>query len=276
VDRLGSSDWINPHIAFSFSDRERSLREQKVPSASQPVLVEVKDSLHALFVRASEPNAKRIFGLTTPSCGIYAIIFMNHLRLDLASHTLIADTCLLPLTLQRVDSVGQYIANITGDGKMMSINTSDEEASVWKQLFPVLVERCRTWSHTQKCQYLQKYSVPLSVELDQNPICGCGEGKGLGAFSKVSSWQKLAPYVTRAVFSPLFAVPYMESVCGSLKGMPAFDDAADGEVDGSVCAHCGTIGQKLLQCGRCHKISYCGKKCQHADWKQHKKHCQAK
>jgi hypothetical protein len=278
VERLGpgNSDWIGLHLSFALSDRERNLREQK-ESISPPVLVEVKDSLHAFFVRASEPKAKRIFGLSAPSCGIYAVIFLNHLRLDLASHTLIADTCVLPLTLERVNSLGESIANITGNEKMMTINTSEQEASVWKQLFPVLVERCRTWSHTLNCQYLEQRNIPLSVELDQNPICGCGEGRDLGAFSKVSGWKRLAPYVTRAVFSPFFAVPYMESVCGFLKDMPDSDAAVDSGVGGSTCAHCGIAGQqKLLKCSRCQKTSYCGQTCQRADWKQHKKYCKPK
>lgn len=31
--------------------------------------------------------------------------------------------------------------------------------------------------------------------------------------------------------------------------------------------------QKLLKCGRCKYVRYCGKECQTADWGQHKKHC---
>lgn len=38
------------------------------------------------------------------------------------------------------------------------------------------------------------------------------------------------------------------------------------------CSVCGA-GGKLLACGRCRLVSYCGKKCQQADWAEHKKFC---
>lgn len=282
VSQTDKSSWVCPHVSLALSDRERDLRQQ-ASSSLQPlivdVLVHVKDTLHSLFMRATEPNARRIFGLTDPSHGgVYTIIFLNQLCLDLASHTLVVDTCILPLTPQLLKNFGQMLANLCEDGEMMQIVTSGEEMTAWKHLLPVFAERCRTWSHKPTCQYIEAGHVPISVKYDENPICGCGEGLSLGAFSKVPQWKLLAPFVTRAVFSPLFAVSYLESVGDSVKS-PDFQTGLDviSSSPGTVCAHCGNVGErKLLKCGRCKETSYCGKACQNADWKQHKIHCKAK
>jgi hypothetical protein len=53
-----------------------------------------------------------------------------------------------------------------------------------------------------------KGAIPLSVELDhwQNPLCQCGKGIKLWAFSHVLQWTRFA------IFSPLFAVSYVDQV----------------------------------------------------------------
>lgn len=39
------------------------------------------------------------------------------------------------------------------------------------------------------------------------------------------------------------------------------------------CAYCGTFSQKLLKCGKCRTVEYCGKECQKKHWKTHKNNC---
>jgi len=39
------------------------------------------------------------------------------------------------------------------------------------------------------------------------------------------------------------------------------------------CAHCSKQGAGFKRCSRCKQASYCGAKCQNADWKRHKKRC---
>ena len=264
------------------SDRERELRDSKV-SPSDDVLVHVKDTIHALFNRAIEPNARRVYGFSDPSDGTYTIIFLNRLCFDLASATLVADTCILPLTLQFLDRHGQHLANLTLGGEMMSIVTKGAEVTAWKHLLPAFVERCRTWSHKPTCSYVEKGEIPLGVAVGENPICACGEGVDLGALNEVASWKVLAPYMTRAAFSQLFAVSYLESVAGVLKGgkeesSVRFEDEMTADV--TSCARCGMgaseAGKNLMRCGRCQKIMYCGRACQSADWPQHKVGCKKK
>lgn len=38
-----------------------------------------------------------------------------------------------------------------------------------------------------------------------------------------------------------------------------------------ACGHCGKSAGKLLRCSRCKATAYCGKECQNASWKQHKR-----
>jgi hypothetical protein len=160
--KAGDVDWIRSHVSLALSDRERN---QNISSTS-PVLSQVKETLHGIFTSASGLNAKRIFGFKAPSCGIYTIVFLNHLRLDLASNTLVADVCVLPLTLQRLEIFGEILSRIC-HAQMVVINTSEGEALAWKQLLPACVERCRSWCHMQNCEYIHEDNIPLSVELKE-------------------------------------------------------------------------------------------------------------
>lgn len=48
------------------------------------------------------------------------------------------------------------------------------------------------------------------------------------------------------------------------------------DVEGSVpCAHCGGRAVSMKRCSRCLSVVYCGRNCQVADWKAHKKACKA-
>lgn len=126
--------------------------------------------------------------------------------------------------------------------------------------------------------------IPLSTELESMSLCKCGEGKDLGAFSQVPRWQAFAPYATRAVLAPLYAVSFLESVGAQLNETVSNDMAkpvthsAKESGDKSICIQCGsraTEGNVLLVCSRCKKAEYCGKLCQDAHWKLHKRECKA-
>ena len=41
----------------------------------------------------------------------------------------------------------------------------------------------------------------------------------------------------------------------------------------ACCAHCGKDGTNFKRCSTCKHTWYCGKECQHAGWKTHKKNC---
>ncbi|KAL6305441.1 hypothetical protein BKA93DRAFT_213686 [Sparassis latifolia] len=276
VAQVQLSSRLNSHFAMAFSDREASLRQQFASLSTPPpdLLLQVKDTIQCLLSRTMKKNARRMFALADPARGgIYTIIFVNDVRLDLPSHTVVADVCILPLTTGRVNNLGQIMHSLAANGKMIKINTTGDEVSAWKHLLPAFVERCRTWSHKPTCEYLRAGTIPLTVEFDKNPICGCGEGISLGALSKVSQWKRLAPYMTRAAFSQFFAVSFIESVGSALKSIRQILKA-DTDV-AKVCSQCGKSGE-LFDCSRCKKVRYCGESCQKAAWKQHKLVCKAR
>ncbi|KAJ3033304.1 hypothetical protein HDV00_006521 [Rhizophlyctis rosea] len=41
----------------------------------------------------------------------------------------------------------------------------------------------------------------------------------------------------------------------------------------NACAKCGSTPSTLQRCGRCKQVKYCGRECQAAHWKVHKRSC---
>lgn len=270
------------------SDRERNLWMKVQQSGSivtDNVLVDMKASLLDIFHEAAKIGGMRIFGLQEPGdMGIYAVLFINHIRMDLSSHAIVADIVVLSFTPDRVMALGEPLSVISNAQQMRLIGTSTQEAILWKHLLPCMTERCRTWSHSPSCEYVQMGRIPLSTDFELMSLCKCGEGKDLGAFSQVPRWQAFAPYATRAVLAPLYAVSFLESVGAQLnetvskdKAKPIPHSPRASEV-ASICVQCGSSaapGKTLLVCSRCKKTVYCGTVCQDVHWKLHKRECKA-
>ena len=165
---------VNPLVSLAFSDRETQLRER---DSDIDVLVNVKDTIHALFNRACEKYD--FFALTDPAGdGIWALIFLSCIRLDVASHTLAADAGVLVLTEDLVERYGQRFANFCP----VQIVTSGKEVLAWKYLLPAFAERCRVgWSHRATCEYVRS-GIPRNVQ-ERHVLCSCGEGRNLGQLS---------------------------------------------------------------------------------------------
>lgn len=270
------------------SDRERNLwskTRQSGSTVTDSVLVDMKASLLDIFHESAKIDGFRIFGLhESGDMGIYAVLFINHIRMDLSSHAIMADIVVLSFTPHRVKALGQALSVISNAQEMRLIGTSTQEAVLWKHLLPCMTERCRTWTHPPTCEYVRVGRIPLSTDFQLMSLCKCGEGKDLGAFSQVPRWQAFAPYATRAVLAPLYAVSFLESVGAQLNETFSNDTAepiphSPKESDSkSICVQCGSdaTGDKVhLVCSRCKKAVYCGKLCQDAHWKLHKRECKA-
>jgi hypothetical protein len=270
-------DWISIQTSLQFSDRERHVRESissdLVPASE--ALVSVKDSMHSLFsmARGSEsgPESSKVIGLACdiPGVGAYAILFVQHVRLDPASFSIIADVSLIPLDHRTMGLFAPGIQALLNSKSLRYVSTTPAEATAWKRLMPAFVERCRSWSHGPNCEYEQMGRIPLSLEPDETPICSCGRGLGLpksipGVPAK--AWKLLRPFATRAAFSPLFAVSFVEPVATIPKGLSSPQPA-----DARACEKCGKAGK--LQCSKCKHVRYCSKECSVADWSRHKNSC---
>jgi hypothetical protein len=71
------------------------------------------------------------------------------------------------------------------------------------------------------------------------------------------------------ILDALGAVPHTGALQPDLTDLASVTDARVVRVS---CARCGGAGTH--RCGRCRKVRYCGRGCQHADWAAHKLVCQ--
>jgi len=225
----------------------------------------IKDTIHALFVRSSgiqEGPPMRLFALRDEQTNNSdTVFFISNLRFDLASHTIVCDGYVLPLTQDLLIKTERPFAKLVHEGDMVHIKTFNGEIQAWKQLLPALVERCRTsWEHGIDCDYRSQGRIPLTREMEFDPLCSCGRGKDTEGMMKQALWRPFAPYVTRIALSPLFAVSYLEKIARDPTAHKCF-----------VCR--GKGKPKLMSCKGCWKVRYCSEACQKNHWKVHKPQC---
>jgi hypothetical protein len=259
--------WIDPHTILMFSERERRIPRGLTTGST---LLDVKRTLQSIFRYASgiaDGEPPLCYGLLEEQA-LLVIIFITDLRLDLTSHAMVADAWVMPSSA----SSEQTSSN------MKQLGIAVKERKAWMHLLVAATERCRTWEHKTNCEYRVQSAIPLTLEPDKSPICSCGSGMGTESFvKKYPMLQPLAPCVTRAVISPLFALSYIEKIGNpedlALNAHPTPEPAV---VVHHTCATCGKEGGtsgSLLVCSRCKVVRYCSQGCQRDDWKGHKKSC---
>lgn len=263
LDLTGNKDvslWLNTHVGSMMSARERSLRKKQ----QDDTLMYVKDTLHSIFVRAAglqnSGPPKNLFALcdvATKNCD--TIFFISNIKYDLHSHTMVCDGYVLPLTndiMPKLMSRFHHLMSKTAG--MVNISVYKGEIQAWKQLLPAFVERCRTsWTHKPDCEYKSQGKIPLTEEMELDPLCSCGRGKDTEGMQQVALWREYAPYVTRVALSPLFAVSYLDPI--------------GRDPSRHKCSVCRGVGKpKLRGCSACKKVRYCSPECQKKDWKAHK------
>ena len=253
-------------LVCAATDREQSLRDA---GDRTDTLLNVKNTIHVMVTEFPGSRRARVFSLHTDK-NIDTIIFINALRLDLASYGFVLDAQVLTLSERMVDKVFGTLSAIHREARLIEFHGG--EAVAWKQLLPAFAERCRTWKHGRNCEYLAGKMIPLSLEYDEDPLCSCGKGKDVASeFRKEKAWQSAIPYVTRIAIGPLFGVPYAENVGRYVASRLGTEKSPEPE---KRCQKCGGPGKpKLLVCSGCKDVSYCSADCQKADWKGHKGIC---
>ena len=172
------------HQGLAYSDKERIAKENSTQQ-DRGSLINLKESIAVVFsgwaaVEKGFKNVKSPFhplGLysRTGGIGVYTLIFINDIRLDLASHTIVADACVIPLSEQNVDKLSPALKRLHGvEHDLIRVVTPDDEIKLWKLLLPALAERCRTWKHLPTCEYLLQ-GLPVymeGLEFEASPLCG--------------------------------------------------------------------------------------------------------
>eukprot|EP01041_Mallomonas_annulata_P001894 gene1894-3670_t len=160
-----------------------------------------------------------------------------------------------------------------GGGETVTVGsitlTDDDESTVWKNMIPVLNERCRSgWKHDEDCEYLSDNTSLSAVSC-----------------SPTRKHAKVIPKFICIALSPLFSVEDLTynnsssqnkttpvSVPKDHKAVTENSPTSSSTsttasvTDQNVynsCGHCKKSDVKLSQCGRCKQISYCGRECQH-------------
>ena len=267
--------WLNILMGGSLSETEKQLKDQDGDQSTHPKL-ELKESLNIIFQGFAGFHPKtqapvHTFQLTLKrnnSC--HTLLFISGMRHDLDLGSVVLDAWVLPLTDARVQKLNSAIQSLlSSKPQPLGVYLSDKESILWKRLLPALAERCRNWHHKASCEYRIKGTIPLSVEENQNPLCGCGEDKVSSSFAKVKQWAPFTKYVTRVAIAPVFPVPYVES----LMRLPELEGSSAMTAKGPRCDNCNALSGQLLVCGKCGRVRYCSKECQRAAWKGHKVLC---
>ncbi|KAF9476993.1 hypothetical protein BDN70DRAFT_838420 [Pholiota conissans] len=268
--------WVSVHSGMMFSPAEKEA-QQRIIQGERNALVNLKETIGHIVLNyaglqlVTPKGWSNIFSLKDPHPGsAHALLFVNAMKFDLASHTVVVEACVVPLFDGIMDKLSPALRRLDKQ-HFIKIITHEEEKRAWKLLLPVLAERCRTWKHTTTCEYRTR-GVPASTEgSDYSPLCSCGKGKNLGNFGTNSEWRLFHGEATRIAIGPLFT--FMDDA--SKTSADNSEDKGPSKPE-SNCANCGGSGKPtLLACSACKKTQYCSRECQKAHWKVHKKTCVA-
>ncbi|PPQ92792.1 hypothetical protein CVT25_003903 [Psilocybe cyanescens] len=274
------SNWMSVHLGMTMSDSEKQAGKL-LDQDRRGMLYNLKESIGTIFLKHTEMDERpRVFGLHNPGddVGIYTLVFLNDIKLDLSAQTIMADACVVPL----YEAMIPRIMNALGSLSPIAIVTLEDETLAWKRLLPAFAERCRTWKHSDNCEYLKKGFPVALIGYASSPLCSCGKGKNLGSFSKVPSWKLFQPEAIRIAIGPLFTFSNMYDMLQSLK-----KNMDTGKSNGRTtqssssgpasmnCANCAKSGAAHM-CSNCKTVRYCSSSCQKNHWKAHKPRCISK
>ncbi|KAG9092061.1 hypothetical protein FS749_016025 [Ceratobasidium sp. UAMH 11750] len=279
--------WISCLTALQLSDHERGMMagERETEGPQSVLMAAVKDTIHSIVAMHALPDEKqRVFGFceSGEQAEVYAVLLVAGIRLDLASCSIVIDGAILPLSHSIPTSLKIAIDKMVNSNPLSRLPSIGDESIAVKKLLPAFVERARTWKHTTNCEYTATADIPLSVEFGHSPICSCGQGIGFDAPEWQSTlWKALLPFATRIAISPLFSVPYIDTISQSIDDLlrPRDGRRVDPPMANrmrllNVCWVCGKTGN-LSACAKCKSARYCSISCQRKNWEAHKKHCRS-
>ncbi len=130
---------------------------------------------------------------------------------DRDAGSIVLDAYLVPHTDSQVDQLSDDAFFSLISAKTRGINPRPRVTTLWKNMLPALVERCRrNRTHPPDRFYRQANRVPLATQNGDRILYACGEGKDLAGFSIRPECQPFAKLGTRIAIPVLFPVLYLE------------------------------------------------------------------
>ncbi|KAI0096587.1 hypothetical protein GGR51DRAFT_543152 [Nemania sp. FL0031] len=211
VDRPSHKpQWLRPHLTLMMSARERAMRSQMdMPRpAGEFLRLKFKDTLETMFLHFAGLGAEKrnvVFGLKNGTKGdIHILILVSSLRINLADRAAVLDCAVIPFYHDPALNPEKLITPLLSQGVLTSV-VEDAEMQLWRRVLPAYVERCRTWTHRDSCEYVRAGTIPLSTENGKQCICTCGNGNFPQNFIRdIPNWEALAKHAVRAAISPAF------------------------------------------------------------------------
>lgn len=201
--------WLNRHVKEMLGytkPHQKSDVGEKFPLA--PSLFSI--ITHCTGISKNSPYTQRPRAIYLHG----TFILVLEVRLDLSSHTIILDTCVVGG--ETAFELG-FAALLDTPETCFQPDCSEEEIQGWREYLPATTERCRTWNHDPtRCAWVKSGKVPASSEPGTNPLCECGAGTIPGELLNLGDWgvnmpgaaAALAMHGTRAAISPFFSGPW--------------------------------------------------------------------
>ncbi len=298
---LQKPSFLTFHVDQMFSRREALLRRNTVLKDSarpaQRARLGFKETLRHMFLafcglvpRGDTGTEHAVFAVTGTIPGLTILLFVSSLRFDAARRTVLLDCAMLELTQSVLASFtdDEVVARAVKEsrGGTSEFIVGEEEMQVWREVLPAWVERARggAWSHREGCEY-RGCSAPVGPEMDGEVVCRCGRGVFPAGWAVADSpmWEVVKGSCVQAAITPVFASALAEDLMVDIQEVlavsaPRVPEGASITKDGVTrCRNCGKAEGKddveLKSCSKCLKVKYCGRACQRADWKRHKKEC---
>ncbi|KAF9534667.1 hypothetical protein CPB83DRAFT_802755 [Crepidotus variabilis] len=284
--------YFDAHLTLMKSEQEGDIPCE--PRDYRPLILGLKHQISTLIREWSgtaprkQEHPKDVLCLVADDVGLFAVIFVNEIRMDGAAQTILLDAAVIPVTKRNVQFVEVGLTKVLGRLATI-ISASEDERKAWRSLLPIYAERCRTWEHTSGCEF-KKNGIPLTDAHTEaqnfvSPLCSCGIGKDLGDFGCSPVWEELRHLAARVAISPLFSFslhPKFSRYSKEQKQLKPQQDVS-GDVPPNnyskkACAQCSQSNQqiKLKQCVGCDQPRYCSRSCQKLHWKAvHRAQCVA-
>jgi hypothetical protein len=180
------------HTRDTLSPRDKELAKQlERPSPGKPQerrdRLDFKDPMKILFRKATLYSLSApYFSLdaTDAMCRPHVFIVTLGLFVDGGNGSVILAAAAIPwtATMMKLPAVQEFLEANAGK-HTARFRLKEDRLKAWKKVLPALAERCREWSHGQRCEYTAPgATLPLSLNTWAPCLCRCGQGK-LGSYT---------------------------------------------------------------------------------------------